>query len=127
MCCNLPLVAQGEDHRFSLSGIHLQEGERVVGIDVSLRAGSFVTIYGMPTGWLLTVDNDASWQTSLKGDAKVGAAALDTVSLQKMAILVHRCEFGDLKFHLSGILLVTKNFQDVRKVPLGVENFKEMH
>jgi hypothetical protein len=126
ICCNLPLAAQAEDHQFSISGIHLQEGERVVGIDVSLQAGSFVTISGIPSGWLVIVDNDASWQTSLKGDAKIGSAALDATNMQKMNILVRRFEFGDLKFNLSGALLVTKNFEVVRKIPLGRENFKEI-
>ena len=126
ICCTLPLSAQTEDHQFSLSGIRLQEGERIVGIDVSLQAGSFVTIYGIPPGWLVTVDNDASWQTSLKGDAKIGSAALDATSMQRMSILVHRFEFGDLKFSLSGTLLVTKNFEAVRKVPLGPRNFTEI-
>lgn len=125
ICFNLPLKAQADEHRFSLSGIHLQEGERVVGINVSLKAGSFVTVSGLPPGWVFTIDNDASWQTSLKGDAQVGSATLDPSSIEKWSMLVRRFEFGDLKFRLSGVLLVTKNFEDVRKVTLGAENFRE--
>jgi hypothetical protein len=127
MSCNPFLRAQADEYRFSFSGIHLQEGERVVGVDVSLKAGSFVTVSGLPPGWVVTIDNDASWQTSLKGDARLGSATLDPVGIQKWSILVHRFEFGDLKFHLSGTLLVTKNFQDVRKIPLGADNFREIH
>jgi len=126
ICFSLALRAQADEHRFSLSGIHLQEGERVVGIDVSLKAGTFVTVSGLPPGWVFTIDNDASWQTSLRGDAKLGSATLDPGSIEKWSIVVHRFEFGDLKFHLSGALLVTKNFEDVRKIPLGTDNFREI-
>ena len=121
-----PLTAQNVDHRFRIENIHLQEGERIEGVDISIRAGDFVAVSGLPAGWLVTIDNDPSWQTSLKGDAKVGAAMLDAENIGKLTVLVHRFEFGDLKFQISGVLLVTTNFQNVRKVPLSVNNFKEV-
>jgi hypothetical protein len=114
------------DHRFRLEGVHLQAGERIVGLDVSLEAGDFVAVSGLPAGWLVTIDNDPSWQTSLKGDAKVGAATLDLENIRKLNMVIHRFEFGDLKFQISGYLLVTTNFENVRKVPLRIENFREV-
>jgi len=125
VCLNQPLGGQADDHLFHLEGIRLLDGERVVSIDVSVVAGDFAEVSGLPPGWQMNIDNDASWQTSLKGSAEVGTAALDAVSLQKLRMLIHRFEFGGLKFHLSGTLVVTKNFVDLRKVPLEAANFKQ--
>ncbi len=122
---NRPLGAQADDHLFRLEGVRLLDGERVVSIDVSVVAGDFAAVSGLPPGWQVNIDNDASWHTSLKGDAQLGAAALDAGSVQKMRMLVHKFEFGDLKFHLAGTLVVTKNFVDLRKVPLEARNFKQ--
>lgn len=122
--CQL-LVAQDESYHLVLQGIHLQAGERIEGVDISIKAGAFAGVSGLPAGWTITVDNDPSWQTNLKGDAKVGAATVDASSIQKLNIVIHKFEFGDLKFQVSGTLLVTMDFESLRKIPLSRENFIE--
>ncbi len=119
------IVAREEVRQFSLQAIHLKERERIVGIDISLQGGAFVGVSGLPAGWLVTIDNDPSWQTTLKGDVKVGAAALDTGSIQKLVLTTRKFEFDDLKFRISGVLLVTRNFKYIRKIQLGIENLRE--
>ena len=117
-------VAQGQEQRMVLQNIHLQEGERVESIELSIKAGSFIGFDPLPMGWYLIIDNDPSQQTSIKGDARVGTAALELDDLLKLRILARKVEFGDLKFSISGTLIVTKTFEDERRILLRSENFK---
>ncbi len=100
------MVAQGQEQRIVLQNIHLQEGERVYGIELSIYEGSFVGFDPLPMGWYLIIDNDPSQQTSISGDARVGAAALQLDDLLKLKIVTRKMEFGDLKFSISGSLIV---------------------
>jgi hypothetical protein len=117
-------VAQGQDQRMVLQNIHLQKGERVVGLELSTKEGSFIGFDPLPMGWYLIIDNDPSQQTSIKGNARVGAAALELADLLKLRILARKVEFGNLKFSISGILVVTKTFEKERRIALDSENFK---
>ena len=118
-------AAQGQEQRMILQNIHLQEGERVEGIELSIKGGSFVGFDPLPMGWYLIVDNDPSQQTSIKGDARVGTAALELGDLLKLRILARKVEFGNLKFTISGTLvIVTKTFEHERRIALQSENFK---
>lgn len=117
-------VAQGQDQRMVLQNIHLQDGERIDGIELSIKGGSFVGFDPLPMGWYLIIDNDPSQKTSIKGDARVGTAALELDDLLKLRILSRKVEFGDLKFSISGTLIVTKKFETERRIALHPENFK---
>jgi hypothetical protein len=122
---SVPVLAQAVDQKhFSLRDVHLQPDERVVGIELSVKAGSFVSIDRLPIGWLVTIDNDPSWHTTVKGNARVGAAALEMQPLQKLDFCVRKYEFGDLHFSISGDLIVTKDFEHERRIPLRSENFQ---
>ncbi len=107
-----------------LQNIHLQEGERVDGIELSIKAGSFVGFDPLPMGWYLIIDNDPSQQTSIKGDARVGTAALGLDDLLKLRILARKVEFGNFKFSISGTMIVTKTFEGERRIALDSANFK---
>jgi len=117
-------IAQGQEQRIVLQNIRLQEGERIQGIELSVKAGSFVGFDPLPMGWYLIVDNDPSQQTSIKGDARVGAAALELDDLLRLQIRVRKVEFANWRFSISGTLIVTKTFQDERRIPLRAENFE---
>jgi hypothetical protein len=116
-------AAQGQEERIVLQNIHLQVGERVEGIELSIKTGSFVGFEPLPMGWYLIIDNDPSQQTSIKGDARVGTAALELTDLLKLRILARKVEFGNLKFSISGTLIVTKTFENERRIALHSENF----
>ena len=55
-------VAHGQEQRIVLQNIHLQEGERVYGIELSINAGSFIGFAPLPMGWYLIIDNADFYQ-----------------------------------------------------------------
>ena len=118
------MAAQGQKQKMVLQNIHLQEGERVYGIELSIHEGSFVGFDPLPMGWYLIIDNDPSQQTSIKGDARVGAAALELDNLLKLKIVARKVEFGNLKFSISGALIVMNKSQSQRRITLHPENFR---
>jgi len=120
-----PLAAQEKTHHFVLQGIHLQEGERIIGMDILVVSGAFTGISNWPKGWSLDVDDGTSCRTNIKGDAHVGAAAVDANDIQKIRFTINKPACGDLKFQMSGALFATKDFENVRKIPLGRNNFRE--
>ena len=117
-------IAQGQEQRVVLQSIHLQEGERIESIELSVKAGSFVGFDPLPMGWYLIIDNNPSQQSSIKGDARIGTAALELDNLLKLEIRVQKIEFANRRFSISGTLIVTKTFEDERRIPLRAENFK---
>lgn len=120
-------VAQGQEHkerRIALQNIALQKGERVDGIELSIKEGSFVGFDPLPMGWYLIIDNDPSQQTSIKGDARVGAAMLDLNDLLKLRIRASEVTFENSRFSISGTLIVTKTSEEERRISLTAENFK---
>ena len=117
-------VAQGQEQTFSLQHISLEKGERIESIEISAKGGSFVGLDPLPLGWYLIIDNDPSQQTSIKGDARVGTAALELSQLLRLNIRVRKIEFGNGKFSISGTLVVTKDFESERTIQLGTGNFR---
>ena len=108
---------------FSVRHIPLRSGERIVGFEFHIVAGAFQKLDSLPVGWYLTIDNDASWQPSVEANAQVGAASLSQSSLQKLRVGILENEFGDLKLHLSGTVIVTADFVNERRIDLTTENF----
>lgn len=92
-------------------------------MEFHVSAGAFEDVGALPVGWHLTIDNDASWQTSLEATVDVGAAALNASSLNQMRFGVLKNEFGDLKFRVSGTVIVTTDFVDERRIELTALNF----
>jgi len=88
-----------------------------------ITAGAFDSISSLPVGWYFLIDNDASWQTYVQANARVGSAALDADSVKKISINVIENEFGDLKYGLSGTLIVTSDFVNQRRILLSMTNF----
>ena len=120
-------TAHAQEQTFVLRQIHFEKGGRVVGLEVLIDAGSFVAIEPLPMGWFLTIDNDPSQQTSLKGDAGVGTAALEPRDLRNLRIRTRAVVFGGQRFSVSGTLVVTEDFQHERRIPLSLANFKSVN
>lgn len=123
MCISLSNAQTSKTQVFSIQKVELRAGERIVGSEVNVTAGAFRSIANLPVGWYWTIDNDASWQTKIKANARVGSASLDATSLQAINIGVMENEFGDLKFGLAGTLVVTTDFAKERRIPLAIANF----
>jgi hypothetical protein len=123
------LVEQGgrkarSKHSPCRTSLSIEESERVEGIELIIKAGSFIGFDPLPLGWYLIIDNDPSQQTSIKGDARVGTAALEIDSLLRLRIRIRKIEFADRTFSISGTLIATRNFESERRIVLGRENFR---
>jgi hypothetical protein len=107
---------------FTLQHLALQQGERIIGFHVDLKAGSFESIAPLFPGWTLAVDNDPSWVTNADAGIKVGAAAIDPAQLSKVRFHLKVLEYGDLKFSVTGTVTVTRDFQRERQIKLSSTN-----
>jgi hypothetical protein len=107
----------------SIPHIDAQPGERVVGFHLILSAGAVRRLDHIPVGWSISIDNDASWKTSITATVEVGAAALDPSFFQHF-LTVQKNEFGDVKFALGGEVSLTKDFATERKITLTKESFE---
>jgi len=95
----------------------------VVSFEVDVTAGAFESASNLPVGWYIAIDNDASWQTKITANTTVGAAALKPEEFEKLRFSIDKNESGGLKFRLSGIVSVTKDFQKSRPIPLKMGDF----
>jgi hypothetical protein len=104
---------------------HLQvaTGERIVSFEIHVIAGAFRGFSNLPLGWRLEIDNDSSWQTGFKGTIDVGAASLTPQEFEKLRFLIEKAKFEIPKFHLSGTVSVTKDFETTTKIPLQMSDF----
>jgi hypothetical protein len=48
-----------------------------VGFRIDLKAAVIRGLDHIPLGWSISIDNDASWSTTIKATVEVGAAVLD--------------------------------------------------
>jgi hypothetical protein len=117
-------IALAQVQQFALQNVRMQPDERVESIELFVKAGSFIGFDPLPMGWYLIIDNDPSQQTSIKGDARVGTGALTPNGLMELRIRIRKVEFGDQIFSISGTLIVIKDFESERKIPLTADNFK---
>jgi hypothetical protein len=118
------LASSEERNLLTVTLAHLpaQAGERIVAIEVSIAAGGVYRLDHLPMGWNFVVDNDPSWQTTVKGNIEIGAAAVDSDYFRAFMI-VRRFEYSNLKFELRGRVLVTKDFLHERWISLSEQDF----
>lgn len=98
-------------------------GERIVGFEIELTSGMVQSISNLPMGWYVELDNDASWNTTIKGNASVGAAALDPDELRKLRITVQKDTTYN-PFAVSGTVAATTDFKKTRNIPLAAADFE---
>ena len=100
-------------------------GERVVGFQIGLTSGMVRSVSDLPNGWYIEVDNDASWNTTIKGNIGVGAAALEPDELRHVRITVQKdTTRNDNPFAVSGTVAVTTDFHQTRDIPLVAADFE---
>ena len=126
VCCLPARYAGSEENQvlmLSIPRLSLEPGERVSRFEMRLKAAAIHGITPIPVGWTISIDNDASWNTSIAGSIQVGAAALDAAFFRNF-LTVRKNEFGDVTFSVSGEISVTRDFVNERSISLVNEDFE---
>ncbi len=108
----------------------LAENDRVVAFTASIAAGGVLSLPSVPIGWSITIDNDPSWQTSIKGTVIVGAAALDTKSSPAffdrfLTIEKEPCSaYSDAPLDVTVEIVTTTDFVNLKTLVLKKSDLK---
>jgi hypothetical protein len=103
----------------------IQRKERIVGFEISVRSGRIAELPNVPIGWSISVDNDPSWNTAVKGSIAVGAAALSADFLRHFVVVeTEKDAPSDMPFALEGEVVVTADFSTQRTIRLSKKDFQ---
>jgi hypothetical protein len=91
------------------------------GLQLSLTAARVHSLREIPLGWQISVDNDASWNTEIRGAATVGAAALDAAFFNKLCF-IETADASIPAFSAEATFIVTADFQAQRDIVVGTDN-----
>jgi len=118
------IVSQCQTLSVSVPILHVSSGERIVGFEIHVQSGRIAQIPNLPIGWSISVDNDPSWNTEIKGSIAVGAAAVDRTFLRGFIVVeVEKDAPSDLPFDLQGEVIVTSDFSTERRIKLSTKDF----
>jgi hypothetical protein len=108
----------------SVPDLHLRKAERIIGLELHVHSGRIAQLPNIPIGWTMSVENDPSWNTVLKGSIRVGGAAADPEFLAGFVVIqVEPDAPSDSPFGLQGEIIVTSDFKSERKIKLSIKNF----
>lgn len=86
----------------------LRADERITSFRIDLRGARIKALPDVPAGWLVNVDNDPSWETSVSGVVIVGAAALGADGFHDiLAIEKYPRADPSVAFSISGQLVIS--------------------
>lgn len=129
-CCLFLVLAintagaqKSDRYTVSVANAKASNDESIVAFEIHVTAGAIKSVSDLPVGWYFTIDNDASWQTTVKANSMVGAASLRPDELKNLKFVIQKNEFGDLKFNLSGAVFVTRDFSKSRERPVSMSDF----
>ncbi|MGA2086665.1 MAG: hypothetical protein ABSG60_14235 [Terracidiphilus sp.] len=114
MC--LPVHAQ--KYSVSIPSLKLTANERVVGFEIHVNSGRIARVPNIPIGWSLSIDNDASWTTSIKALVTVGAASLDAKFFRRFVVIEKNGSLG-VPFSVRCDVIVTKDFKTERHIEVA--------
>lgn len=114
-------AASSEMFGISIRSLPVMGKEKVAGFELNIRAGRVVALPSIPMGWYIAIDNDPSWNTRIKGSLIVGAAALAPDFFTDF-VIVEKNEYMDLKFEVKVEIVVTEDFQNERRIRLGIKD-----
>jgi hypothetical protein len=118
------MPASGQIMSVSIPKLSLGKGERIVGFELHIRSGRIALLPNIPIGWNMSVNNDPSWQTVVKGSIEVGGAAAGADFLQDfMVIEKEPGTSSDSPFDLCGEVVVTSDFKHERHIKLAMKDF----
>jgi hypothetical protein len=108
----------------SIPALHTLKKERIVGFEVRVRSGRIAQLPNVPIGWNISVNNDPSWNTEVKGAIAVGAAALDAEFFRHFIVVeVQKAPPSEMPFALEGEVVVTSDFSTERAIRLSTKDF----
>ena len=95
-----------------------KSGERVVAIQVNLKAARISSLRDIPAGWEVTINNDPSWSTTLKATVLVGAAAIDDIAFFSDFLTIESMPVAGKGRNpeVEMILSVTRDFEIHREI-----------
>jgi hypothetical protein len=105
----------------SIPSLHPASKERVVGFEFHIKLGRIAQLPNTPIGWSLNIDNDPSWDATIKGSLIVGAAALDSKFFEHF-LVVEKDESLGIPFDLTGEVIVSKDFISERRIKVGLKD-----
>jgi len=116
--------AQSQIVSVSVPALHVANKERIVGFEIHVRSGRIALLPNVPIGWNVSVNNDPSWNTVVKGSIDVGAAAMDPEFLRDFLVVeVERDAPSDMPFDLQGEVIVTSDFLSEKHMKLTMKDF----
>jgi len=97
----------------------------VMAFEVRIDNGGLESISGIPMGWNIVVDNDASWVTRVSGTITIGAAALTRGQFEKIHFHIVRGRIEGQEFRMSGSIsvFVRPDVEQERSIQLSSGNF----
>ena len=107
----------------SIPSIHLTAKERIVGFEIHIQSGMIAQLPKVPRGWGISIDNDPSWMTSMKGNLAVGSAALSPDFFHDFVVVEQEAPPFNLPLEISGTVLVTEDFVTQRTINLEMKDF----
>ncbi len=118
------LVAHGarpEQQHIEWLSVSTQDvgGGRVIAFDLKASDGSASSLPNVPRGWFLSITNDASGMTEIRGNAQVGAAALDAGYFTKFVGLQRQSPAIPIS-NISLEVVVTTDFINERHIAIPV-------
>lgn len=114
-------AGSGRTVSISIPSLHLTSKERIVGFEIHIKSGRIAQLLNVPIGWDVSVDNDASWNTVIKGSSTVGAAALDPTFFRNF-LVVEKNESLGIPFDVEGEVVVTQDFTTERRIKVGIKD-----
>jgi hypothetical protein len=118
------LTCQSQTLSVSIPVLHLAGKERITGFEIHIRSGMIARLPKVPYGWSISIDNDPSWNTTIRGAIAVGAAAVDPDFFRNFLVVEVDKDFLDEKpFELQGLIFVTGDYVAERRIDLVNKDF----
>ena len=108
----------------SVPALRMQGNERVIAFELHVRSGRIARLPNVPIGWNISVENDPSWNTVVRGSIVVGAAALSADFFRRFVVVEgEKPTPSDMPFALDGDVVVTSDFKAERTIRLSMTDF----
>lgn len=98
-----------------------KKGERVVAFQVDVKNARICHMKDIPAGWDISINNDPSWNSTLKATVLVGAAAIDETEFFRDFLVIERIPgiaFKAKEPHAEMIVSVSKDLEEHREIKI---------
>ncbi len=118
-CAGERVLECGQNLIVRVPRVSLNSGERVVGLELTIRGGAVVRVDRIPRDWGVSVELEVGGVASVRGSPAHGAGALNsTDELPSVIACGHRCSGSGPPFTVSAIVHVTRDFESTRTIDL---------